>query len=297
MFLPEGAAKRNPASTEFVELEKLLDSFHQDLFTGWCEFRTRSKRIVLLFEEGGIKRAFRLEKGTPTLLLPSRALEECQISGEVRWAKLPPEVVDMMVRLLFCEQIHQNLSSIFVDFKKLLKSLEDGFTGYLEIGIGKGVHYLFLENGGPRSALYFSGDQLIQDAEALEKIFGDAEVLKASINIYALRKVPLKEVFLQLSKDLLFKYSELKGPVLASEFWKKLSQCAQEFDEVGMGNLEFRLDSLPTDLRKQEEILVSLLQCQIEFFNEELGKKTVENLYLKLLEDLEPPMKELFGVV
>lgn len=295
MFLPEGVTKYKPIGVELVNLEKLLDSLHQDRFTGYCEFTTGQKRTILLSEQGRIQRTFCLEEGEITFLSPDAALEKCHTSGEVKGVLLPPEIVDVVVRLLFCGPLHQNLSSTFTDFKTLLKSLEnDNFTGYVEVGMGGSVHYLSLVEGGPRSALYFSGEQLIKGAEALERIFYDIGVVKAFISVYPLEEVSLAETFLDISKTLLRKYSELKGPIITSQFWKKLSLCAKGLDGVGVGTMEFRLEGLPKDIRRQEKILIPLLRCQIELFNHELGEDTTRNLYFRLLEKVESPMRELF---
>ncbi len=296
MFLPEGAVKYEPMKMEFVNFEKFIESLHQDLFTGYCEFKM-DESIVLLFDEGNLQRTFRLEEGTSYLLLPGEAFGECtNPSGEIRGVVLPPKVVDMMIQLLFCKPVHENLSTQFTDFRNLLRSLEgDNFSGYVEIQIRGEVHYLTLEKGGPRSAFYFSENHLVEGAEALEGIFADEEIGGATINIYPLRDVPLQEVFLKLSKGFLTTYSELKGPILTQQLWKKLSSCAE--GQVGIDDLEFNLEDLPTDLRKQEEILVPLLQCELGFFTEELGEKTVRTLYFKLLEGVESPLKELFGGV
>lgn len=299
MLLPEGVIKYKPVRIEFVNLEKFLDSLSQDLFTGYCEFKTEEKSIVLLFEEGEIQRTFCLEKMITTLFSLGEALEECKTpSGEVKGVVLPSEIVDMMVRLLFCVPLHQNLSSAFTDFRTLLKTLGDEeFTGFVEIGIEEHVHYLFLKNGGPRSALYYSGERLFKGAEALEKIFHDEEMERAFINIYPFREVPLKNVFTQLSGDLLKVYQDLKGPILTQQFWKKLSSYAEKIDGVKVENLEFSLEDLPSDLRKQEKILVSLLQYHIEILGSELGDDTVQTLYMRLLEGVDSPVKEVFGGV
>jgi hypothetical protein len=299
MLLPEGVIKYKPVKIEFVNLEKFLDSLSQDLFTGYCEFRTKEKSIVLLFEEGETQRTFCLEKTMTTLFSLSEALEECKSpTGEVRGVVLPSEMVDMMVRLLFCVPLHQNLSSAFTDFKTLLKTLGgEEFTGFVEIGMEENVHYLSLKNGGPRSALYFSGERLFQGAEALERIFHDEEMERAFINIYPFREIPLKTVFTQLSGELLRVYQDLKGPILTQQFWKKLSSYAEEIDGVRVGNLEFSLEDLPIDLRKQEKTLVSLLRCHIDILASELGDDAVQSLYTRLLEEIESPVREVFGGV
>ena len=299
MFLPQGITKYGPIQTEFVNLEKFLDSMQQDVFTGFCEFRTGERSVVWLFETGRIWRTFCIEGGKTRLLSPGQALNDCQaVSGEVRGVILPTEIVDVMVRLLFCEPFYQNLSTAFTDFKDLLRNLEsDRVSRFIEIKIGEDVHYILLEMGGPRGALYFSGSWFTQGAEALENIFDDTETQTAFITIYEVQEVPLAETFLDLSNSLLNKYSELKGPILARKFWNKLSSCAKTFNEVGVGDLEFRLEGLPPDMRKQEEILVSLLQCQIESYKDEWGEEATRTLYLNLLEDTESPMKELFGTV
>lgn len=297
MFLPQGVLKYGAIRTEFVDLEKFLDSMCQDLFTGFCEFKTDEKHVVWLFETGKIQRIFCLEKGETRLLFPDKALDECQIlSGEVRGVVLPQEIVDVMVRLLFCNPFHQNLSTQFIDFRNLLRNLEeDAFTGYVEIRIGEDVHYLHLVKGGPREASYSSGNQFVQGAEALENIFENVEFEHASLTVYELQEVPLAETFLTLSKGLLTTYSELKGPLMTKNLWKKLSTCAEPFSEVQGGNLEFTLEDLPSDFRKQEKVFVSLLECQIEVLKDELGEEPTHNLYVTMVENLESPMKELFG--
>lgn len=299
MLLPQKTSKYGAIRTEFVDLEKFLGSMSQDLFTGFCEFKTGKKTVVWLLETGKIERTFCLEEGRPRLLSPDKALGECQAaSGEVRGVVLPQEIVDVMIRLLFCSPLHENLSTQFIDFRNLLRNLEEAeFTGYMEIGIDEDVHYIYLAEGGPRAAFYLSGNQFAQSAEALENIFSSVEFEHASLTVYELQEVPLAETFLTLSKELLTTYSRLKGPILTKSLWKKLSACAEPFGEVQRGNLEFKLGDLPSDFREQEKMFVSLLECQIEVLRDDLGEEPAHNLYLTMVEDLESPMKELFGGV
>ena len=299
MFLPEGVAKYKPMKIEFIDLEKFLDSLHQDQFTGFCEFKSEYWSIVILYEEGLVERTFCLEKAAPTLMTLDAALERCQSpSGEVRGIILPREVVDFITRLLFCTPAYQNLSTAFTDFKTLLKTLEgEEFTGFIEIGIQENVHYLSLENGGPRSAIYFSKGHFLKGSEALERIFREEETARASITIYPYEEIPLKETYLVLLTALLTTYRELKGPMLTQQFWKKLSSCARDFEEVTIRDLEFSLESLPRDLRKQEKILISILKCQMNLLADEIGEDTARSLYMKWLEDTKSPIKEVFGGV
>lgn len=294
MLLPEGITKYKFMRLDFVDLEKFYDSLRQDLFTGFCEFKTERTNVVQLFERGRVSRTFNLEKSVPTLL-PGVSLNKLR-SGEVRGVTLPPEIVDIMVRILFSKLI-QTLSTAYADYRTLLKTLEkDSFTGYVEFGVGTTVHYLSMENGGPRSAFYFEGQHFLKDADALERIFHDLDAEKALINLYLLQEIPFKEVFSHLSKDLLAVYSVLKGPMLSEQLWKKVAHCAHSMN-ISVGDREFNLEGLPRDVRKQEEIVVSLLRCEIDNFIDELGEKTTRRLYQRILEDLESPMKELFGGV
>ncbi len=299
MYLPEGAAKYSPIMTQFVNVEKFLDSLYEDAFTGYCEFKIKGESTLLLYEKGKIQRVFRLENGMTTLLMQNAARAECETASEtVRSVMLPSEIVDMMIRLLFCKPLHQDLSTKFIDPKNLLRNLEgERFTGYIEIGMEKDVHYLSLENGGPRSALYLSGNHLFRGAEAFTRIFDTMEMERALLNIYSLQEVPFAEVFLKISEDLLTAYKELKGPILTQQFWKKLSLYAENFGEIGMEDLEFHLEGLPKDLRRQEEILVSLLHCQVELLTDELGEKATQTLYYRSLEGVESPVREIFGGV
>lgn len=298
MFLPKGVIKYNPIRVDLVNLEKLIDSLRQDFFTGYCQF-TGDASIIFLVDKGEIQRAFCLEADEIRILSLDSALTECESpSMEFKGVSLPAAVVDIMVRLLFCKPLYQNLSTTFTDLKTFLKSLEkDTFSGFVEIKMGGNVHYLYLEDGGPRAALYAAGGYLIKGADALERIFYDVGVIKALINVYTLEKIPLAQGFAALSKALLTKYEGLKGPMLTKKFWKTLSRCANPMEEVEVKDMEFGLENLPRDVRKQEKILCSLLKCQLEQFSRELGEKTTRNLYLKLVNSMESPAKEIFGGV
>jgi hypothetical protein len=292
MFLPGGNTKEKPMRMEHSNIEKLLDSIKKDYFTGYCEFKTKNYSIVLLLEKGEIQRYFRLEEDSATILPVSAARAECKTMCEVKEVALPPEIVNMMVHLLFFKPLHQNLSSL-ADFKMLLKTLEaDNFTGYIEMKARDDVHYLHLVKGGPRSALYLSGMCLHKADSALIRIF-DMNMAKALINIYSLEKVPFKETFSNVSKTLLLACAELKGPKITRQLWERLSFCAQNVDHVSAGDLEFYLEDLPNDPLKQEKILVSLLKCQIKQFSDEIGEKPVRTLYHTLLKNMKYPVKEI----
>lgn len=296
MFLPKGVIKYNPIRVELVNLEKLVHSLLQDFFTGYCHF-TGDTNIVLLVDKGEIERAFCLEAGEPRILSLDAALHVCKSpSMEFKGVSLPSAVVDIMVRLLFCKPLHQNLSTTFTDLKTFLKSLENNvFSGFVEIKMGGNVHYLFMEDGGPRAALYAAEGHLIKGSKALERIFYDVSVIKASINVHTLEHIPLAQGFNTLSKALLTKYEKLKGPKLTKKLWKTLSLCANQINEVDVKDMEFGLENLPGDIRKQEKILCSLLKCQLEQFSRELGEKTTRDLYITLVNTVESPAKEVFG--
>lgn len=294
MFLPEGTTRYKPINIELVNVDKLVLSLEQDRFTGFLEFDTGDSQVVILFERGEVLRSFKVEDGTPALQ-SADVLKELH-SGEVRGVVLPPEVVEMMARLLLCTPLHYNLSSSFTDFKTLLKNLEaNQFTGFVEVETEGGVHYIAIEQGGPRSALYFSSGQLVKGAPALERIFYDMGRTQASISVYPPAALPLTGAFLTISQGLLSAYTHLKGTILTQKLWKKLSACVREVKGVGVGNLEFRLEELPEDLWEREKILKTLMKCEIALFNNELGDEATHSLYCRLLEDVKSPMKEIFG--
>jgi hypothetical protein len=294
MFLPEGTTRYKPINIELVNVDKLVLSLEQDRFTGFLEFDTGDSQVVILFERGEILRSFKAEDGTPALQSVD-VLKELY-SGEVRGVVLPPEVVEMMARLLLCTPLHYNLSSSFTDFKTLLRNLETNqFSGFVEVETEGGVHYVVMERGGPRSALYFSSGQLIKGAGALERIFYDMGRTQASISVYPPAALPLTGAFLSISQGLLSAYMHLKGTILTQKLWKRLSACVKEVKGVSVGNLEFNLEELPEDLWEIEKILKTLMKCEIALFNSELGEEATRNLYCRLLEDVKSPMKEIFG--
>jgi hypothetical protein len=295
MFLPEGTIRYKPINIELVNVDKLVLSLEQDIFTGFLEFDTGDSQVVILFERGEILRSFKAESGNPALQSVGDVLKELH-SGEVRGVVLPPEVVEMMARLLLCTPLHYNLSSSFTDFKTLLKNLEaNQFTGFVEVETEGGVHYITMERGGPRSALYFSSGDLVKGAAALERIFYDMGRTQASISVYPPAALPLTDAFLTVSQGLLSAYTHLKGTILTQKLWKRLSSCAKEFKGVDVGNLEFRLEELPEDPWEREKILKTLMKCEIALFNNELGEEATYSLYCRLLEDVKSPMKEIFG--
>jgi hypothetical protein len=294
MFLPEGTTRYKPINIELVNVDKLVLSLEQDRFTGFLEFDTGDSQVVILFEKGEVLRSFKVEDGTPALQSVD-VLKELY-SGEVRGVVLPPEVVEMMARLLLCTPLHYNLSSSFTDFKTLLRNLETNqFSGFVEVETEGGVHYVTMERGGPRSALYFSSGQLVKGAPALERIFYDMGRTQASISVYPPAALPLTGAFLTISQGLLSAYTHLKGTILTQRLWKRLSICAKEVTGVGVGNFEFRLEELPEDLWEKEKILKTLMKCEIALFDDELGEEATRSLYCRLLEDVKSPMKEIFG--
>lgn len=295
MFLPEGTTRYKPINIELVNMDKLMLSLEQDMFTGFLDFDTGDNQVVILFERGEILRSFSMGDGIPVLQSVNDILRDLY-SGEVRGVLLPPEIVEMMACLLLCTPVHHNLSSYFTDFRTLLKSLEaQQFSGFVELETEGGVHYITMERGGPRSALHFSSGLLMKGAPALERIFYDVGRMQASISVYPPATLPLIEAFSTISLGLLSAYMDLKGKILTQKLWKRLSTCAKNVEGVSVGTLEFRLEELPRDLWEREKILKTLMKCEITLFKSELGEEAAQALYRRLLEDVKSPIKEIFG--
>ncbi|MBU7039542.1 MAG: hypothetical protein HXS45_01955, partial [Theionarchaea archaeon] len=293
--LPEGTTRYKPINIELVNMDKLMLSLEQDMFTGFLDFDTGDNQVVILFERGEILRSFSMGDGIPVLQSVNDILRDLY-SGEVRGVLLPPEIVEMMACLLLCTPVHHNLSSYFTDFRTLLKSLEaQQFSGFVELETEGGVHYITMERGGPRSALHFSSGLLMKGAPALERIFYDVGRMQASISVYPPATLPLIEAFSTISLGLLSAYMDLKGKILTQKLWKRLSACAKNVEGVSAGTLEFRLEELPRDLWEREKILKTLMKCEITLFKSELGEEAAQALYRRLLEDVKSPIKEIFG--
>lgn len=294
MFLPSGSSKYDPIGIDLIDLDKFLQTLNEDLFTGYCTFKTKKCDIILLFERGELQRAFYPCNGS-TLLSGSVVIQKCITAQTVETVGLSPAQVNMMCRLLFCVPRYQNVSTEFTDFKTFLVALEDEkFTGYIEINIDGSIHYLSLKKGGPRAAHYYSGNELISGAEALESIFSNIR-RGATINVYPLKGLSLADPFRDISHKLFSVYSELKGPILTKKFWKNLSRCTRDTPYVTVGNGEFILENFPADPRVQEKILIPILQCEIGLYSAELGKKQVKKVYTHMVERLDSPLKEIFG--
>ncbi|MBU7013238.1 MAG: hypothetical protein HXS52_08715 [Theionarchaea archaeon] len=295
MFLPEGTTRYKPINIELVNVDKLLLSLEQDRFTGFLEFDTGDTRAVILFEKGEILRSFSMHDGSPGLHHADDILKELH-SGEVRGVMLPPEIVEMIARLLLCTPLHHNLSSSFTDFRTLLKSLEaEKFSGFVELETESGAYYITMEDGGPRTALHFSSGNLVRGAGALERIFNDMSQMQASISVYPLASLPLTDAFVMLSQGLLSAYTDLKGTMLTQKMWKRLSSCVKKVKGVEVGHLEFRLEELPRDPWEREKILKTLMKCELTLFKRELGEEATHSLYRRLLGEMNSPMKEIFG--
>lgn len=297
MLLPKEPVYFEKLSCTLRDFQEMMGEFKLKGFSGYALLDFRSVQYVILFEKGALVRVINLSKRRDvchTIERLRRHLEDD--SAYMRVVELPWFSVDQMVRILMHKCIYENLLTDFVNFQKLLKTLEKNrSTGIMELQIGDRVHFLVFRFGIPQfSVLQYSS---ALKTEPVEDLVTMVEKKGALINFYVPKELSFEKAFEILGNGLLRKYAELNGTRLADRMEKEMNAFLEQFDYIAIANGCYHISHAPNDFRDQEELFKRILHHQVELFIGSVGRRTTYRIYNYLLQSVQREMREILREV
>ena len=297
MLLPKEPVRYEKPAHGLRDFQAMLGEFKLEGFSGYVLLDFPSAKFVVLLEKGDSVRVVDLsgEKELCTHIEAVRLhLEDAP--GYAIVVELPWFCVDQMVRILLCDRLYENLLTDFVNFQKLLDTLEKKrHTGTMELQIGNRVHFLIFRFGIPQfSVLQYS---TALKTEPPEELVTMVEKKGALINFYVPRDISFVNIFEMLGSGLLDKYSELNGKRLADYMGDELNTFLEQFEDIEIADGCYCISRVPDDFREQEKIFKEILHHQIELFNHSVGRRTTYRVYNHLLESVREDVREIFREV
>ncbi len=279
------------------DFQEMMGEFKLEGFSGYALLDFRSAQYVVLFEKGALVRVISRSKRKDvchTMERLRRHLEDN--SAYVRVVELPWFSVDQMVRILMHKRVYENLLTDFVNFQKLLETLEKNrSTGIMELQIGDRVHFLIFRFGIPQFSVLQYNSAL--KTEPVEDLVAMVEKKGALINFYVPKEISLEKAFEILGNGLLNKYLELNGTRLANHMEKEMNTFLEQFDYIAVANGCYHISRVPDDFRDQEQLFKKILHHQVELFIGSVGRRTTYRIYHYLLKSVQKEVREILREV
>ena len=197
-------------TADLPKIHALLKEAHQNSITGFMEFKFNEFSGLLLLEERNIIQSIKLKRGKSFIIDISEILEESQKThARVGLFSMDKKLVHITLNIINGEPLFENVSSKYVDVRKLLRSLEtDNFTGIAIVHSGKEECYITFDTGIPFTCICRKEDEIIENAECLEKLLKD---IKTNLLISAYKKTKKPDIINTLkliSKEVLGEHVE-----------------------------------------------------------------------------------------
>ena len=294
MLLPKEPMRLEKLSCTMRDFQEMMGEFKLEGFSGYALLDFRSVQYAVLFEQGTLVRVVNLSKRKAACHTMERLRRHLEDSPAfVRVVELPWFSVDQMVRILMHERIFENLLTDFVNFQRLLETLEKKrSTGIMELQIGDRVHFLILRFGIPQfCVLQYDSALKTEPVEDLVTIVGKKGAL---INFYVPKEISFEKAFETLGNGLLEKYAELSGTRLANHMEKEMNAFLEQFDYVAIVDGCYHVSHVSDDFRDQEQLFKRILHHQVELFIASMGRRTTYRIYNHLLRSVQ---KEVRGIL
>lgn len=266
-------------------------------FSGYILLDFPSVRYVALFEKGSHIRVIDITGGREVCTHMEAVRVHLETTpAHVVVVELPWFSVDQMVRILMEGLLYENLLTDFVNFQKLLDTLEkERLTGTMELQVGNRVHYLIFRFGIPQfSVLQYTTSIPV---EPPEELIAMVEQKGALINFYVPKDISFVEIFKMLSNGLLEKFAELNGKRLTLQMVSELNTYLEQYDYIAINDGCCCIERMSDDFREQEKIFKEILDHQVELLSMCVGRRTAYRIYEHLLQSIHEDVREIFREV
>lgn len=177
--------------SSYVKIEELVREMKEKKLTGFVEVALENRKDVLLYNSGKVVKVLKINSGGVRVIDKDSVVFDLVRTGAMFSAyNMKEYVVAMILCSMENESLYKNLTTEFIDVKKLLKKLQkDEFSGVIQIYWDKECEgAIFTESGLPSASVYKKGDIVEEGAEALEDMVRRSEKRIAIVNVFTNEK-------------------------------------------------------------------------------------------------------------
>lgn len=173
-------------NSDVIKFDPLLEEVNRRSVTGFIEFTFPNFSAVILLNEGKIAQCAEIKNGKaypvkrPDILV---CLEK--MNANVGLYTMKREIVTLTCRTIDGDPVFENMSTQYVDARKLLLSLEaDKFSGVFTVRAQQGECFVMLEKGTPIYCVCKQVDDVVDSVECLERFLEISKDEDMLVSVY-----------------------------------------------------------------------------------------------------------------
>ncbi|MCD6389549.1 MAG: hypothetical protein J7L69_09055 [Desulfobulbaceae bacterium] len=151
IIIPKEKPVLSGLNSYYLKIEKLVEHFQGQIGTGAIFFRSQTVQAIIFFDQDNILNVY-FQNKTKSLQGKEalNTLSKAAYNFIVEIYELDPDRIHFWANMPAAQQIHQGLSTEFVDFDVLLKKMTgEKFTGFFDVKLNQdlGEGLLFFDGG------------------------------------------------------------------------------------------------------------------------------------------------------
>jgi hypothetical protein len=176
--------------SHYIKIEELILEMKEKKLTGFIEVKLKNAKDVLLYNSGKVVKVLKINSGVSVIDKDNVVFDLVRTGAMFSAYDMKEYIVTMILFSIENEPLYENLTTEFIDVKKLLKKLQkDEFSGVVQIYWDKECEGAILtESGLPSASVYKEGDVIEEGAEALENMVRRSEKRIAIVNVFTNEK-------------------------------------------------------------------------------------------------------------
>jgi len=176
--------------SDYIRIEKLMLEMKEKKLTGFFEVNLGKFRDILIYNSGKVVKVLQINSNFRAINKDKVVLDLVKSEAVFSVYRMKESYLKALLFSIENVPLYKNLSSDFVDIRKLLKKLEkDKFSGVIYVRWNKRSEGIILmDSGSPKASAYMEEKIVMEGAEALETIILETERKMADIDVITDRR-------------------------------------------------------------------------------------------------------------
>jgi len=176
--------------SDYIRIEKLMLEMKEKKLTGFFEVNLGKFSDILIYNSGKVVKVLQINSNFRTINKDKVVLDLVKSEAVFSAYRMKESYLKALLFSIENVPLYKNLSSDFVDIRKLLKKLEKNkFSGVIYVRWNKRSEGIILmDSGSPKASAYMEEKIVMEGAEALETIILETERKMADIDVITDRR-------------------------------------------------------------------------------------------------------------
>jgi len=176
--------------SSYIKIEELILEMKKKKLTGFIDVKLKDRRDILLYNSGKVVKVLRINSDIRITDKDSVVFDLVKAGAVFSAYKMKENFVKIILFSIENEPLYKNLTTGFIDIKKLMKKLQkDEFSGVINIYWDEEREgAILMKSGFPLESVYMTKDVIKEGAEALETIVRESEKRIANVDVFTDKK-------------------------------------------------------------------------------------------------------------